>query len=206
MIQEECRVKKQGLITVVVIVLIICAGLAAWRFTGFYDVLFTQKDVNGEAVEGSEPTSAQTQQERDEDRDSTSQVIPVQTGQASDVQAGADSTTTGPITVAQTSAAIRQETAESITVRAQKEMWDTLHKMANTKIVADQIWGETEITPERVDRLLEEVEQSAYPDKIRLLDMLNRWKDGDFSQAVEEHNYLWEKLDGTVGKATGLRK
>ena len=43
-------------------------------------------------------------------------------------------------------------------------------------------------------------------DKMHLRNSLIKWQDGDFSNAVDVHNYVWEMLDGTVGKAKELDK
>ncbi|MCT4688211.1 DUF6241 domain-containing protein [Vallitalea sp.] len=91
-------------------------------------------------------------------------------------------------------------------VRDEKEVWKEMHMMANTKIVADEIWGEIEITEERVNYLITEVLVSDYPDKKRLLTILYNWKNEDFSCTVDEHNYLWDKLGGSVGKAYKLKE
>lgn len=90
--------------------------------------------------------------------------------------------------------------------RSQEAMWDQMHQMANTKIVADKIWGEITITESLVDELIIEVSASDYSDKMKLLEILYNWKNKDFSYTVDEHNYIWSNLDGTVGKATGLRE
>jgi hypothetical protein len=34
---------------------------------------------------------------------------------------------------------------------------------------------------------------------------LNNWKKGSFKNGVNEHNYLWEKLDGNQGEAIAIR-
>lgn len=90
------------------------------------------------------------------------------------------------------------------------EIYDTMHKMANTKIEAvdGEVWGEIQITVERCDILIDKVNQSNLKseEKNRLLEILNRWKNGDFSNCVEEHNYVWKKLGGTVGRAKSLKK
>ena len=41
-------------------------------------------------------------------------------------------------------------------------------------------------------------------DRMHLRNSLTKWKKGDFSNAVEVHNYVWEMLDGSVGKAHNL--
>lgn len=87
-------------------------------------------------------------------------------------------------------------------------VYNIMHKMINTKIVAQdgKIWGEVEITPDKCNQLINEVSKSGYPDKTTLLQFLTRWKDKNFNSGVGEHNYLWNGLDGTIGKAKALRK
>lgn len=84
-------------------------------------------------------------------------------------------------------------------------IYQLIHEMANTKVIAEEKYASIDITPERVEALIKAVNRSNWDDKARLLEMLNRWKNGDFSQAVEEHNYVWAKLGGEVGKATKLK-
>ena len=86
-------------------------------------------------------------------------------------------------------------------------LYSTMHKMINTKIVAEdgKIWGEIEITPDKCSKLIAEVTKSKYPDKETLLQFLERWKDNNFKSGVNEHNYLWDGLGGTIGKAKDMR-
>lgn len=98
------------------------------------------------------------------------------------------------------------ETNNDIVVRSKTEVYNDIHHMANTKIVADKIWKKEEITEEKLNKVILEVMKSNFSDKDRLLEMLHNWKNGDFSNCVNEHNYVWTKLGGTVGKATGLKK
>lgn len=86
-------------------------------------------------------------------------------------------------------------------------VYNTMHKMINTKIVAEdgKIWGEVDITTDKCNKLINEVSKSGYPDKTTLLQFLSRWKEKNFKSGVEEHNYLWDGLNGTIGKAKSLR-
>ena len=34
--------------------------------------------------------------------------------------------------------------------------------------------------------------------------ILNKWSQGDFSTADEDHNKVWNMLGGTVGRTTGI--
>ena len=88
------------------------------------------------------------------------------------------------------------------------DIYDILHRMSNTKIIAadNQVWGKIEITNDYVLSLKSFIEKFDYTDKDYLLEVLNRWENNDFSNAVEEHNYFWKKLGGTIGKAISIKE
>ncbi|MBU9713062.1 DUF6241 domain-containing protein [Evansella tamaricis] len=79
-----------------------------------------------------------------------------------------------------------------------------LHYMSHQKVYAEQKWGHMQITPERVERLLEVVNANSFKHEAVYKDILNRWSNGDFSKAVEDHNAIWDLQNGTIGKATRL--
>ncbi|MGL4772402.1 MAG: DUF6241 domain-containing protein [Clostridium sp.] len=89
-----------------------------------------------------------------------------------------------------------------------QKLYDVLHRMSNGKIIAkdNEIWGVLPMNKENIEAAKTLVENVAYKDREYLLEVLTRWENGDFSQAVEEHNYFWDKLGGTVGKAIGLKE
>lgn len=96
---------------------------------------------------------------------------------------------------------------EKIKDKKRLEIYKKIHEMANTKIVAADglIWGEIEPTEGQIDLLIKEISSSNYDDKEKLLQILHNWKNGDFSNCVKEHNFVWKKLGGDVGKASKLR-
>ncbi|MBD8069876.1 DUF6241 domain-containing protein [Bacillus sp. PS06] len=81
---------------------------------------------------------------------------------------------------------------------------DAIHKMSHQKVKADKKWGALQITPARIDRLIEVIQANDYKHESTYLHILNNWKDGDFSRAHHDHNSIWELQGGTVGKATGV--
>lgn len=84
------------------------------------------------------------------------------------------------------------------------QCYQTVHHMANTIIIADdgQIWGQNEITREAVTQMVNELKgRDDY-----LSDELKKWLELDFSNGVEVHNYVWDKLDGNIGKAKDLNQ
>lgn len=89
-----------------------------------------------------------------------------------------------------------------------EDVYDILHRMANTKIIAedDEVWGKIPIDSESLSDIKALVSEMDYEDKDYLLKVLNRWENGDFSQADKEHNYFWAKLGGTIGKAIKIKK
>ncbi|OZM58351.1 hypothetical protein CIB95_01920 [Lottiidibacillus patelloidae] len=85
-------------------------------------------------------------------------------------------------------------------------MQNYIHWLSHQKVKADMKWGELQITTERIERLIEVVEANNYNYKYEemYLEILNAWKNNDFSQADKEHNFIWELQGGTLGEATGL--
>lgn len=83
---------------------------------------------------------------------------------------------------------------------------DAIHFMSHQKVKANEKWGSLQLTEERVDRLIDIIEknQGKYKHAQLYLDILYRWKDGDFTKADEDHNAIWDLKGGTIGKATGV--
>jgi hypothetical protein len=93
-------------------------------------------------------------------------------------------------------------------VKIQAHVYKLMHEMANTLIIAEdeKIWGEIPITDEVIDKLIAAINESTFDDREKLLSILQRWKNKDFSQGVEDHNYVWKKLNGNIGKAIRLKE
>lgn len=102
-----------------------------------------------------------------------------------------------------------EKVSENITENTSRsKILSTMHEMANSLIVADTIWGEIEVTEEKIIEVMAQVSNSTTindREKERLLIILQKWKTEDYSSAVKDHNYLWGKLGGNVGKAKDLR-
>ena len=82
-----------------------------------------------------------------------------------------------------------------------------IHSLANTLVEADYKWECTEVTPKTIGIALEGVEEIKDDyDRMHLRNALTKWINGDFSNAVNVHNYVWEMLDGNIGKAEKLDK
>jgi hypothetical protein len=84
------------------------------------------------------------------------------------------------------------------------EIQNYIHWMSHQKIQAKQKWGKMLITKERIDRLLEVVEKNEFIHEDLYKDILTRWSEEDFTQAVKDHNAIWSLQNGSVGKAKRL--
>lgn len=79
-----------------------------------------------------------------------------------------------------------------------------IHRMSNTIIIAtdNRKYGEVEITPKNINIAMAVLKYVKNNDaRDYLYNGLAKWKKGDFSNAVSVHNYVWDLLDGEVGKA-----
>ena len=85
-----------------------------------------------------------------------------------------------------------------------KSYYEKIHHMSNTIIIAEDgnIWGESEITFEAIKEIILKIEK----EDEYISNELSKWLELDFSNAVEVHNYVWNKLGGTVGKAEKLNE
>lgn len=84
----------------------------------------------------------------------------------------------------------------------------TIHSMSHQKVKAASQWGRERITQEKVDRLLTVVKMNDYKYKELYISILERWSKGDYSNAVDDHNKIWEMQGGddttNSGRATRL--
>ncbi|PYF08948.1 DUF6241 domain-containing protein [Ureibacillus chungkukjangi] len=89
---------------------------------------------------------------------------------------------------------------------AESNIQDIIHGMSHQKVAAEQKWGEYQITQERVERLLEVaiLNKEKYISGDAYVSILEKWVQGDFSNAVLDHNYIWSLQGGNVGEATRL--
>ncbi|GEN53487.1 MULTISPECIES: DUF6241 domain-containing protein [Halobacillus] len=85
-----------------------------------------------------------------------------------------------------------------------KEYQEYIHGMAHQKVKADEKWTFFEIHPLRISWLLEHLETNDLTHKHVYKQILMKWADEDFSNAVADHNTIWEMQRGTIGKAKRL--
>jgi hypothetical protein len=79
-----------------------------------------------------------------------------------------------------------------------------LHAMTHQKVRADQFGLSIKMTPEFIDVMIENINNTnGLSDQLRadFLLIVESWKTGDFSTIVKDHNYFWTLQGGTIGKA-----
>ena len=79
-----------------------------------------------------------------------------------------------------------------------EDLYYEVHLRANTIIIAENDEIDKGFLNETVP-LLKGKDDYLYKELLK-------WDDLDFSNAVEVHNYVWEKLGGTVGKAIAINE
>ncbi|MGM0903730.1 MAG: DUF6241 domain-containing protein [Bacillota bacterium] len=89
---------------------------------------------------------------------------------------------------------------------AESVIQNAIHHMSHSMVHADKKWGHLEPSQERIERLLDVLDQnqSSYEQASLYITILERWQRGDYSHAVSDHNQMWNLQGGTVGKATRL--
>jgi hypothetical protein len=86
----------------------------------------------------------------------------------------------------------------------QEEVMDVMHHMTHQKVIAEEKWGAVEMNSENINAVYEIVVDSDFMLKGDLLNIVTGWKEGNFDNVAQDHNYFWEYQNGTVGKATGI--
>lgn len=79
--------------------------------------------------------------------------------------------------------------------------------MTHQKVLSQEKQGFIKMTPENIEevrRMIDESNSGTLQHKEQYLKILTRWYEGDFSQAVKEHNLLWEWENTSNGKAYEL--
>ncbi len=96
-----------------------------------------------------------------------------------------------------------KKVAEESPQVSEGEIISTMHKMVHQKVKSSEKWGFVEMTNKEISNVKRDIENSTgFQYKMKLFSIINRWEKGDFSQTVEEHNFLWSLQGGDTGKAT----
>ncbi|MFC0269885.1 DUF6241 domain-containing protein [Metabacillus herbersteinensis] len=80
---------------------------------------------------------------------------------------------------------------------------DVMHKMTHQKVKAEDKWGAIPMISDTINTVYDIISSSNFELKDDLLEIATRWKDSNFNNVVEDHNFFWEYQGGTIGKAYG---
>jgi hypothetical protein len=91
-----------------------------------------------------------------------------------------------------------------------EDIYAMIHKMANTLIVAEDglIIGEIPINDQSINEamvIIKNTDLISNEETKVFLNILQEWKDKNYSQGVQAHNYAWRLLHGNMGRAKELR-
>ncbi|MEK3889622.1 DUF6241 domain-containing protein [Bacillus sp. FSL K6-3431] len=87
---------------------------------------------------------------------------------------------------------------------SQDQVLDVMHKMTHQKIKAEDKWGAVPMIKSSIEGIYDIVSQSDFEEKLALMEIVTRWKEGDFSKVDDDHNFFWGIQGGTLGKAFGI--
>ena len=97
------------------------------------------------------------------------------------------------------------EFAESVPKDASENaLWAMMHKMTHQKVVASEKWGLIRMNDESIAKAEEILLASDFNSREDLLQIIERWKNGQFDQVDEEHNFIWGMQGGSIGEARGI--
>lgn len=95
---------------------------------------------------------------------------------------------------------------DSISPRSTEAIVRDVHHMTHGAILAKDKWGYLTLNDENIFTILTELAAVDSPNIVeeRMIHMLSNWYHGDVGSIDEDHNFLWDWEDGTIGKASGM--
>lgn len=95
-------------------------------------------------------------------------------------------------------------------IASAEEIYNVIHQMANTLIVAEDnlIYGEIPINDNNIGNAMAMINNTnliSEEEKEVFMNILAAWQEKDYSNGVQAHNYAWKLLDGNIGRAKSLR-
>ncbi len=84
------------------------------------------------------------------------------------------------------------------------EIIEIMHKMTHQKVKAEDKWGAIPMSKNTVSQVLEFLKKSQFASKDDLIEIAEKWKNGNFQTVDHDHNYFWNWQGGTVGRAYGV--
>ena len=101
---------------------------------------------------------------------------------------------------------IREETVETEFPlnMSENQVENAIHYMSHQKVNAREKWVHCHLLKKELNVCLLLFKKIIISMRQTYLNILNKWKNKNFSEADEDHNAVWELLDGNTGKANGV--
>lgn len=95
-------------------------------------------------------------------------------------------------------------------ITSSEDIYNLIHKMANTLIVAEDnlIYGEIPINDDSISEAMVFIKDTnliSEEEREVFMNILEAWQEKDYSNGVQAHNYAWKLLRGDIGRAKSLR-
>lgn len=85
------------------------------------------------------------------------------------------------------------------------DVLEILHNMTHQKVRSEEKWGFVQMTEVNLLAVKEVLQENPeFNQNIDMLAIVTDWLNHDFGNIVAEHNSIWKKKDGSVGKAYGI--
>lgn len=90
---------------------------------------------------------------------------------------------------------------------AEMYVYHNCHWMANNFIIAEdgQVYGYVRADEKNINRILSVLAEYDLDNEDKLIAWLTEFKNKDYSNAVDFHNYCWNMLNGNTGYAVDLK-
>lgn len=79
----------------------------------------------------------------------------------------------------------------------------TMNQMCHQKIVAKDKWGAVPMIPSTINDIFQIVDRSDFETRTALLQILEKWLQGDFSTVDRDHDYILKLQNGSIGFSKG---
>lgn len=88
---------------------------------------------------------------------------------------------------------------------SEKDIADILHNMTHQKVRSEEKWGFVQITEVNLLAVKQVLQENpSFNQNIDMLAIVTGWLNHNFGNVVVEHNLIWERKNGSVGKAYGI--
>jgi hypothetical protein len=86
----------------------------------------------------------------------------------------------------------------------EEQVMEVMHKMTHQKVRAERKHGAIPMVEDTINQVYNIVSNSEFDNKVKMLEIADKWKNGWFDTIDYDHNFFWKHQEGEVGKAYGV--